>query len=91
MPRPPCPKHIAHQPPCRYFKPAGVPLRDLKETVLTAVEAEAIRLADCEGLYNKDAAVQMGVSRQTFDRILKGAHQKIACVITHGHALKIEP
>ncbi len=90
MPRPPCHKHIAFEPPCRYFKPAGVPLKDLEEVTLKAEEAEAIRLADCKGLYHKEAADEMKVSRQTFDRILKQARQKIACIITKGHALKIE-
>ena len=49
-----------------------------------------MRLADCEGLYNQDAAKCLGVSRQTFDRIIHRAHQKTAQALVHGFALRIE-
>lgn len=55
-----------------------------------ADELEAMRLADCEGMYNQDAAKCMGVSRQTFDRIIHRAHQKTAQALVHGFALRIE-
>jgi len=90
MPRPPCPRTITHSPPSTYFKPAGIPLRELQEISLAADELEAVRLADERDLYNVDAAKQMQVSRQTFDRILRKAHAKIAQALVHGHALKIE-
>jgi predicted DNA-binding protein (UPF0251 family) len=45
---------------------------------LTIDELEAIRLADLEKLYQEEAAEIMGVSRQTFGRIVKSAHKKIA-------------
>lgn len=90
MPRPPCDKKINHCPPCGYFKPAGIPLRYLQEITLKPEEAEAIRLADCEDLYRADAAQRMGVSRQTFDRIVRIARKKVACVISQGYALRIE-
>lgn len=53
-------------------------------------ELEAIRLADYEGLYHEDAAVRMKISRQTFGRILHGAHKKVAECLMKGKALKIE-
>lgn len=90
MPRPTCPRRIEHSPPAHYFKPAGIPLRDLEEIELAADELEAMRLADCEGLYNRDAAKCMGVSRQTFDRIINRAHQKTARALVNGFALRIE-
>ncbi|MEI6351400.1 MAG: DUF134 domain-containing protein [Verrucomicrobiota bacterium] len=90
MARPPCPRRIEHRPPAHYFKPAGIPLRDLEEIALAADELEAMRLADCEGLYNQDAAKCMGVSRQTFDRIIHRAHQKTARALVNGFALRIE-
>jgi len=89
MPRPPCPRRIRHSPPSDYFKPAGIPLRDLREIELAADEAESLRLADLEGLYREQAAERMGVSRQTFDRIVRGARAKVADALTHGHALRI--
>ena len=45
---------------------------------LTIDEWEAIRLADLEKMYQEDAAEIMGISRQTFGRIVKSAHAKIA-------------
>ncbi len=90
MPRTPCPRRIQHSPPAHYFKPAGIPLCNLKEIELGADELEAMRLANCEGLYNQDAAKCMGVSRQTFDRIIRRAHQKTAQALVNGFALRIE-
>lgn len=89
MPRPLCPRTIDHHPPADYFKPAGIPLRDLLEVELTADEVEALRLADFEGLYRQDSADRMGVSRQTFDRIVRRARAKVAEALVGGHALRI--
>lgn len=89
MPRPICPRHIAHDPPCDFFKPAGIPLYDLEEVVLGADEMEAIRLADDEDLFHSEAAQRMRVSRQTFDRIVRRARIKIARALVHGRALRI--
>ncbi len=59
-----------------FFKPIN---REDKGAVeLTIDELEAVRLADFENMYQEDAAKVMNVSRQTFGRILKSAHQKIA-------------
>jgi predicted DNA-binding protein (UPF0251 family) len=73
-----------------YFKPRGIPLSMLKEVILTVDEFEAIRLADLEGLYQEQAAEKMKVSRQTFGRIIKSAHKKVAEALVTGKALKIE-
>lgn len=89
MPRPLCPRRITHRPPADYFKPAGIPLRELREIPLAADEMESLRLADHEHLYNIDAAVRMGVSRQTFDRIVRRARRKVAEALVLGQALRI--
>ncbi len=89
MARPVCPRKISHSPPATYFKPAGIPLRDLGEISLAADELEALRLADCEGLYHTEAAKRMGISRQTFDRILRRARVKTARALVRGCALRI--
>jgi predicted DNA-binding protein (UPF0251 family) len=89
MSRPLCPRRIAHSPPCDFFKPAGIPLYELEEVALAADELEAIRLADVEDLFHTAAAVRMGVSRQTFDRIVRRARMKVARALVHGHALRI--
>lgn len=72
------------------FKPAGVPARDLEEVTLGLDGAEAIRLADLEGLYQDAAAQRMGVSRQTFGRIIEAARRAVADAIINGKRLRIE-
>lgn len=89
MPRPPCPRHITHRPPATYFKPAGIPLRDLEEIELAADELEALRLADVEDLYHTEAAKRMRVSRQTFDRIVRSARRKVSGALVRAQALRI--
>lgn len=90
MTRPKCCRTIACIPDINYYKPKGIPSSLLEEVVLTLDEFEAIKLADFEGLYQEQAAVKMDISRQTFGRIIDSAHRKIADVLIHGKALKIE-
>jgi len=73
----------------KYFKPQGIPMRDLEEIAMELDEIEAIRLADLEGLYQVDAAARMGVSRQTFGNIIARAHKKVASALLGGKALRI--
>lgn len=91
MPRP---ENIRRVHPCsaaaHTFKPAGVPLRELSRIVLTADQAEAVRLADLEGMYHSAAARRMGVSRQTFGRVLAGARRTIADAVLNRKALRME-
>ncbi|GEM_PF-1798786 len=56
---------------------------------ITIDELEAIRLADLEDMYQENAARVMGVSRQTFGRIVKSAHAKIADAIVNTKEIKI--
>jgi len=90
MARPKCRRMIVGVPTNVLFKPAGIPTIDLEELVLEPDEFEAIRLADGERMYQQDAAEKMGVSRQTFGRILENARGKIAQALTQGMALRIE-
>lgn len=64
-------------------------MRDLREIELAADEVEALRLADHEGMYREEAASHMGVSRQTFDRIVRAARAKVAEALVAGHALRL--
>jgi predicted DNA-binding protein (UPF0251 family) len=57
---------------------------------MTLDELEAIRLTDLEGLYQEQAAVALGVSRQTLGNILKSAHAKVAEALVQAKALRIE-
>lgn len=90
MARPHKCRRISRLPDNPYFKPAGIPLRQLKDITLTLDEYEALRLADLEKMYHESAAKEMGISRQTFGNILTNAHQKVADSIVNGKAIKIE-
>jgi predicted DNA-binding protein (UPF0251 family) len=90
MARPFCPRRIARMPGVVYFKPAGIPLRELEEQILTLDELEALRLADAEGKQHVEGARIMGVSRQTFSRILARARHTVATCLASGKALRIE-
>jgi uncharacterized protein len=65
-------------------------MHELEEVVMTLDEFEAIRLADLDGLYQEQAAECMNVSRATVSRIVESAHRKMADVLVHGKALRIE-
>lgn len=90
MPRPFKCRKIGWTPLHDYFKPRGIPLSELEEVALRLDEIEAMRLADIEGLYHEEAALKMDVSRQTFDRILAGAHKTVADALISGKAIRIE-
>ena len=90
MPRPRHPRQVDFAPEVTYFKPAGVPLRDLDEVVLRPDELEALRLADLEGLYQEDAAARMTISRPTFARLVEAARKKVAGALVTGSAIRLE-
>jgi predicted DNA-binding protein (UPF0251 family) len=76
-------------PTATYFKPQGIPLRDLAELRLPIEGLEALRLADLEGLTTEAAAAGMGVSRHTFGRVLAEAREVVAKALVTGAALRI--
>ncbi len=90
MPRIKCQQTIEGIPQITYYKPAGIPLHQMDEIILELDEYEAIRLADLDGTYQEDAAKKMNISRQTFGRIIKSAHNKIAEALILGKAIRIE-
>ena len=90
MPRPCKCRRVGGLPPASYFKPAGIPLRELEEILLSVDGLEALRLADAEGLTMAEAAGHMHVSRHTFGRILAKARRCVAEALLRGHALRVE-
>ena len=90
MPRPTKWRRVSTVPAVVYFKPAGVPLRELTEVAVGVEEMEAIRLRDVEGLEQEECARMMAISRPTFHRVLASARRKIADALTGGRALRIE-
>jgi predicted DNA-binding protein (UPF0251 family)/predicted Fe-Mo cluster-binding NifX family protein len=90
MPRPRKPRLVRCDPGATYFKPRGIPLRDLEELALGVDGLEAIRLADVDGLDQTAAAALMGVSRSTFSRLVAEARRTVATALVRGAALRIE-
>ena len=90
MSRPPKWRCVSFMPHITYFKPAGVPLRLLKEVYLSVEEAEAIRLKDLEGLKQEECAQRMHISRSTFHRVLGSARKKVAESLINGKAIRID-
>lgn len=74
----------------RGFRPSGAIGGKTEEVVLTFDEAEALRLADLEGLYQQAAALRMGVSRPTFGRIIESARRKTADALINGKRILID-
>jgi predicted DNA-binding protein (UPF0251 family) len=90
MPRPPKDRRVEYLPEVTFFKPAGIPMRELDEVVLTIEELEAIRLKDLCGLEQNACAERMDVSRPTFQRVLTSARSKVAEGLVNGKAIRVE-
>lgn len=90
MVRPQKERRVEQLPPITSYKPAGIPMRNIEEIVLTIEEMEAIRLSDVEQLDQARAAERMDVSAPTFNRIVNAAHRKIATALWKGYALSID-
>ncbi len=83
-------RRIGFKPNVTYFKPAGVRMINLEETVLSFDELEAIRLVDLEEIEQGEAGKKMDISQPTLSRLLKSARKKISDAIVKGKAIKIE-
>lgn len=71
------------------FSPRGRPGRP-DEVELKMDEFEAIRLADYLNMSQKEAALSMRISQQTFSRILTRARNLIAKGIITGSVIRIQ-
>jgi len=90
MPRPRIPRCIKFRPDVYYFKPQGIPLRELEEIVLYPDELEALKLHEVDGLEQIEASEKMKISQPTFARLLGSAHKNVAEAIIKGKAIRIE-
>ena len=89
MPRPRQFRNVNFSPNVFYFKPKGVPLRNLEVVEITIEEAEALRLKNIEKLSQTKCAQKMKTSQSTFQRILSSAYEKTSKAIIGGCAIKI--
>ena len=88
--RPKKTRWVKCEPGERCFRPQYKPLNKLNGVLLTIDEFEAIRLADCEGLKQQDAAKKMRISRPTFSRIISSARNKVGDALVNVKAIKID-
>ena len=90
MPRPRICRRVRFRPGVTYFKPAGVRMTELDETILSIDEYEAVRLVDLEGIEQSKAGEQMKISQPTLSRLLKNGRKKLAEAIVKGKAIRIQ-
>ncbi|MBT3817350.1 MAG: DUF134 domain-containing protein [Candidatus Magasanikbacteria bacterium] len=88
-PRPKLKKNITFSPEATYFKPRGIPIRNIDVVHINHEEMEAIRLHEVEELNQTECAKKMKTSQSTLQRILDSAHKKIATALIYGKAIEI--
>jgi uncharacterized protein len=90
MPRPRICRRIFFNPHVTHFKPEGILLKDIKISILTHDELEAIRLIAFEKISQNKVAKEMRISQPTLSRLLTSARKKLADAIVNGKSIKIE-
>lgn len=79
-------RRICHIPQSKLFRPEH---GTRQSVVLALEELEAVRLADLEAMDQDTAASRMGVSRATFQRVLRAARRRIADALVNGKTIEI--
>ncbi len=87
--RPKKKKIIHEQPRIDHFSPRGRPGRP-EESVVSIEEYETLRLSDQLGFPQKKAAQMMGISQQSFSRIVRNARKMVADAIVNAKIIRIE-
>lgn len=82
-------KIVQGQPRIDNFMPRGS-AGELEEVVMPLEAYESLRLADHLNLSQKKAAEMMGISQQSFSRIVRGARSVVADAIVNAKVIKIE-
>lgn len=65
-------------------------MKQLDRVFLQPDEFEALRLVDYQGMLQQEAAVVMGVSRQTLANLVKAARHKVTDCLINGKALMMQ-
>ena len=81
-------RRVAREPNTKQFSPRGQRGRP-GYNQLKVEELEAIRLADHMGLKQAEAAKCMGISQQTFSRVLKNARKCLSEALVLGRIIKV--
>lgn len=82
-------KIVQGEPRVEDFSPKGRPEKP-DEVIMTVEEYETIRLADYLGMVQKQAAEMMGISQQSFSRIVREARKRVSDAIVNAKVIHIE-
>ena len=83
-------RQISHPFSEEYFKPRGIPLRQLSETTITFEELETLRLRYLQKMDQTEAAKKMRISQSQYQRDLTSVLTKITKALIEKRALRIE-
>lgn len=86
--RPKKPRTVQKEPGTKQFSPRGARGRP-GYSELKVEEIEAIRLIDHVGLKQAEAAGYMGISQQTFSRVLRNARKSLGEALVLGRIIKV--
>lgn len=89
MPRPRRCRNIQGIPNVTFYKPQGIPLKNLEVIEITHEEWESLRLKNVKGLSQNESAKKMNTSQSTFQRIFCQAQKKLSTAVIEGMAIKI--
>ena len=79
---------VSREPRTKQFSPRGRPGRPGYKA-LKFEEIESIRLIDYMDLDQREAAKRMGISQQTFSRVLRKARKTLAEALVLGRIIKV--
>ena len=86
--RPKKKKIVQDSPSISLFSPHGG--ADVRTQIAIATEEyEALRLYDCLGKQQKEAAEMMGISQQSFSRLLREARKKVSDALVNAKSIRI--
>jgi len=81
-------RKVGREPNTRQFSPRGHRGRP-GYNELKVEEVEAIRLIDHMGLKQAEAAVLMGISQQTFSRVLRKGRKSLGEAVVLGRTIRV--
>lgn len=74
----------------KIFKPTGIPMKEIEQSIIELDEFEAIRICDLEGKSQIEASEMMSVSRGTIQRLLQKGRAKIVDALLNSKAIIIQ-
>ena len=80
---------VRNEPQTRQFSPRGRVGRP-GYTELKYEEFEAIRMTDVMGLNQQESARLMGISQQTFSRVLRNGRKSLAEALIRGEIIRVQ-